>query len=50
MVTRLVGTNEEEGRTILANADMETAASLAEAAQKAVKAAQARKRKMEGIS
>jgi len=36
MVVRLVGTNEEEGRQLLANADMETASSLAEAAQKAV--------------
>ena len=36
MVVRLVGTNEEEGRELLANADMETAASLAEAAQRAV--------------
>ncbi len=39
MVTRLVGTNEEEGRQILAQADMITAATLAEAAQKAVTAA-----------
>lgn len=39
MVTRLVGTNEEEGRQILAQADMITAATLAEAAQKAVAAA-----------
>jgi succinyl-CoA synthetase beta subunit len=36
MVVRLVGTNEEEGRELLANADMETAASLADAAQRAV--------------
>jgi len=39
MVARLVGTNEEEGRRILAEANMMTAATLAEAAQKAVAAA-----------
>jgi succinyl-CoA synthetase beta subunit len=39
MVARLVGTNEEEGRQILAEADMITAATLTEAAQKAVAAA-----------
>jgi len=39
MVARLVGTNEEEGRAILADAQMITAATLAEAAQKAVAAA-----------
>ncbi|RME82703.1 MAG: ADP-forming succinate--CoA ligase subunit beta [Caldilineae bacterium] len=39
MVARLVGTNEEEGRAILAEADMITAKTLAEAAQKAVAAA-----------
>jgi succinyl-CoA synthetase beta subunit len=39
MVARLVGTNEEEGRQILAEADMITAATLSEAAQKAVVAA-----------
>ncbi|MFZ2488511.1 MAG: ADP-forming succinate--CoA ligase subunit beta [Anaerolineae bacterium] len=39
MVVRLVGTNEEEGRAILADAHMETATTLAEAAQKAVAAA-----------
>lgn len=39
MVVRLVGTNAEEGRALLAEADMETAATLAEAAQKAVEAA-----------
>ena len=39
MVARLVGTNEEEGRQILADAEMITAATLAEAAQKAVAAA-----------
>jgi succinyl-CoA synthetase beta subunit len=38
MVVRLVGTNEAEGRAILADAQMETAATLAEAAQKAVAA------------
>jgi succinyl-CoA synthetase beta subunit len=36
MVIRLVGTNEEEGRKLLADADMVTASSLAEAAQKVV--------------
>ena len=36
MVVRLVGTNAEEGRQLLANADMITAQTLAEAAQKAV--------------
>ncbi len=39
MVARLVGTNEEEGRRILAEAQMMTAATLAEAAEKAVRAA-----------
>ena len=39
MVARLVGTNEKEGRRILADAQMATAATLAEAAQKAVAAA-----------
>jgi len=39
-VVRLVGTNEEEGRRILAEAKMITATSLADAAQKAVAAAQ----------
>ena len=39
MVARLVGTNEEEGRQILAEAKMMTAATLTEAAQKAVTAA-----------
>jgi succinyl-CoA synthetase beta subunit len=42
MVARLVGTNEEEGRQILAEAHMMTAATLAEAAQRAVAAAQRR--------
>jgi len=41
MVARLVGTNEEEGRAILAEAKMITAATLGEAAQKAVAAASA---------
>ena len=40
MVVRLVGTNAEEGRAILADARMMTAETLAEAAQKAVAAAQ----------
>ena len=39
MVVRLVGTNAEEGREILANAKMITAETLADAAQKAVAAA-----------
>ena len=38
MVVRLVGTNDEEGRAILAEAKMMTAETLAEAAQKAVAA------------
>ena len=38
-VVRLVGTNEEEGRRILAAANLITATSLADAAQKAVAAA-----------
>jgi len=41
MVARLVGTNEEEGRCILAGAKMATASTLVEAAQKAVELAQA---------
>jgi succinyl-CoA synthetase beta subunit len=40
MVARLVGTNEEEGRRILAEAHMMTAPTLAEAARQAVAAAQ----------
>ncbi len=36
IVARLVGTNEEEGRKLLADAEMITASSLADAAQKAV--------------
>ncbi len=39
MVVRLVGTNAEEGRAMLANEKMITAETLAEAAQKAVAAA-----------
>jgi succinyl-CoA synthetase beta subunit len=42
MVARLVGTNEEEGRRILSGAQMATASTLVEAAQKAVEFAQAR--------
>jgi len=42
MVARLVGTNEEEGRRILAGAQMATASTLVEAAQKAVELAKAR--------
>ena len=41
MVVRLIGTNAEEGREILANAKMITADTLADAAQKAVAAAKA---------
>jgi succinyl-CoA synthetase beta subunit len=40
MIARLVGTKEEEGRAILAEAHMITANTLAEAAQKAVEAVQ----------
>ncbi len=39
MVVRLAGTNAEEGRAILAEANMETAVTLSDAAQKAVAAA-----------
>jgi succinyl-CoA synthetase beta subunit len=39
-VARLVGTNEEEGRAILSEANLITAQTLAEAAQKSVRAAQ----------
>lgn len=39
MVVRLVGTNAEEGRRLLENANMITAETLADAAQKAVQAA-----------
>jgi succinyl-CoA synthetase beta subunit len=38
MIARLVGTNEKEGRQLLAQAEMETATSLADAAHKAVAA------------
>jgi succinyl-CoA synthetase beta subunit len=41
MVVRLVGTNAEEGRQLLANAKMITAETLADAARKAVEAAKA---------
>jgi succinyl-CoA synthetase beta subunit len=40
MVVRLVGTNAEEGRRLLADAQMETAETLVEAAQKAVAVAE----------
>ena len=40
MVARLVGTNAEEGRAMLASANMPTATTLKEAAEKAVAAAQ----------
>lgn len=40
MVVRLVGTNAEEGRKLLENANMITAETLADAAKKAVEAAQ----------
>ncbi|MDP3244721.1 MAG: ADP-forming succinate--CoA ligase subunit beta [bacterium] len=43
MVVRLVGTNAEEGRRLLADAKLITAETLADAAQKAVKAAKKRK-------
>jgi len=39
MVVRLVGTNAEEGRALLENANMITAETLADAAKKAVAAA-----------
>ena len=39
MVIRLVGTNAEEGRKLLADADMLTAETLSQAAELAVKAA-----------
>ncbi|MEW5941893.1 MAG: succinate--CoA ligase subunit beta, partial [Chloroflexota bacterium] len=39
MVVRLVGTNAEEGRRLLADANMITAETLADAAEKAVKSA-----------
>ena len=40
MVVRLVGTNAEEGRKLLADAKMITAETLADAAKKSVAAAQ----------
>jgi succinyl-CoA synthetase beta subunit len=42
MIARLVGTNEAEGRKLLAESKLIPAATLAEAAQKAVEAARAR--------
>jgi succinyl-CoA synthetase beta subunit len=42
MIARLVGTNEEEGRKLLAESSLLPAATLSEAAQKAVAAAQGR--------
>ena len=39
MIARLVGTNAEQGRQLLAEANMITAETLTEAAQKAVTAA-----------
>jgi succinyl-CoA synthetase beta subunit len=42
MVVRLAGTNAAEGRALLADANMITAETLAEAAQKAVQAAKGR--------
>ncbi|MCS6940995.1 MAG: succinate--CoA ligase subunit beta, partial [Roseiflexus sp.] len=41
MIARLVGTNEEEGRRILAESALIPAATLAEAAEKAVQAVRA---------
>jgi succinyl-CoA synthetase beta subunit len=43
MIVRLVGTNAEEGRQLLADAQMLTAQSLSEAAEKAVTAAKEKK-------
>lgn len=48
MVTRLVGTNAEEGRRLLADAKMITAETLAEAAQKAVAVAEGARREHSG--
>jgi len=45
MVARLIGTNEEEGRRILAEAHLITATTLAEAAQKVVAAARGNERR-----
>ena len=44
MVVRLVGTNAEEGRQLLADANMITAETLADAAEKAVEAAKQNKK------
>jgi succinyl-CoA synthetase beta subunit len=44
LIVRLVGTNEQEGRALLRDADISTAASLAEAAEMAVSAAKERKK------
>ncbi len=49
MVVRLVGTNEEEGRAILADANLITASTLAEAARKAVEAARSTSVEREGL-
>jgi succinyl-CoA synthetase beta subunit len=46
MVVRLVGTNYEEGRALLAEAQMATADTLAEAAQKVVALARAQKERL----
>ncbi len=43
MVIRLVGTNADEGRQLLADADLETATSLGEAAKRAIEMAQGAK-------
>jgi succinyl-CoA synthetase beta subunit len=40
MINRLVGTNAEEGRQILSEANMITAETLVDAAKKAISAAQ----------
>jgi len=50
MVVRLVGTNAEEGRRLLADANMITAETLADAAQKAVSAAKGFSRSPKGKS
>ena len=47
---RLVGTNDEEGRAILAEAKMMTAETLAEAAQKAVALRRPRVARKGGVS
>ena len=47
MVVRLLGTNAEEGMRILADAQMQTAATLTGAAEKAVAAAKARQQSQE---